>query len=434
MLTDRKKFITYFIEHISGLRYVVLKYIAESADQIAEYSDIDLLVDKKQMYRFLEIIRAGSHISRIDFQQKSFVTFVHIYFEDQSYIELDLLNRFDRKGLIFLDSNEVLDQAVVNSENIKVPSPGHHFEYIMLFYMLNSSDANEKYIEHFAGYSFEERAKIFGYVRPRYDFIINTLDELLVYKKKFHEQVLDVIESYSSNRGINKILNKLRYFGDIFSDFTKTRGITITFSGVDGAGKSTVLEKVKNVLQNKYRQKIVVIRHRPSILPILSVLRFGKKKAEENSVNQLPRQGKNKNIISSFFRFFYYFIDYVIGQFYVYVRYTLRGYTVLYDRYYFDFIIDARRSNISLNRNFIRSGYNFIFKPDVNFFLYAEPEIIRQRKQEMNVQDIRKLNDDYKQLFSELEKSTKKRRYVSINNIDLEKTLNIVLEEYMNAT
>lgn len=434
MNTDRKRFIAYFIKHISSLRYVFLKYIATSSDEIAENSDIDILIDKRQLYRILEIIRAGSHINQIHIQQKSFVSFVSIHFEDQSYLELDLITSFDRKGIVFLQSKEVLQEARINSDGIKIPALGHHFEYIMLFYLLNNSSADPKYLKHFASYSFEERAAIFAHVRPKYDFIINTLDELLVYQRKYHLKVLEFIQEFPENKGFKKLLHKFNYVGDFFNDLFNNHGIIITFSGVDGAGKSTVLAEVKNLLQTKYRQKIVVIRHRPSLFPIISALRYGKRKAEEISVSQLPRQGKNRNPISSFFRFLYYYADYIVGQFYVYIRYTLRGYTVLYDRYYFDFIIDARRSNISLSRNFMRMGYNFVFKPEVNFFLYASPEIIHQRKQELNIQDIKQLTDEYQELFSELGKKTKKRKYISINNVDIQKTLTIVMNEYMKVS
>lgn len=88
MKTDRNSFIAYFIKHITSLRYVFLKYLADSVDLIGENVDIDMLIDKKQLYRFLEIIRAGSNINRITIQQKSFVTFVSIYFDDHSYLGL----------------------------------------------------------------------------------------------------------------------------------------------------------------------------------------------------------------------------------------------------------------------------------------------------------------------------------------------------------
>jgi thymidylate kinase len=169
------------------------------------------------------------------------------------------------------------------------------------------------------------------------------------------------------------------------------RGITVTFSGVDGAGKSTIIEEVRQTLQKKYRQKIVVLRHRPSLLPILSSVVHGKSEAEKRTREKLPRQGTNKSVVSSLFRFTYYYLDYLVGQYYIYFRYTLRGYTVLYDRYYFDFIIDSRRSNIVLPKGFMKWCYHFIFKPQVNVFLFASPEIIRSRKQELSQEDITSL-------------------------------------------
>ena len=211
------------------------------------------------------------------------------------------------------------------------------------------------------------------------------------------------------------------------------RGITVTFSGVDGAGKSTIIEEVRQSLQQKYRQKIVVLRHRPSLLPILSSFRYGKSEAEKRTREKLPRQGNNKSGISSFFRFLYYYLDYLLGQYYVYFRYTLRGYTVLYDRYYFDFIIDSRRSNIVLPKGFLRFCYTFIFKPQVNVFLFAPAEVIYSRKQEMSINDISALTSEYKELFDELGRDNKREQYLVINNINLDETLNRIMNECVSA-
>ena len=52
--------------------------------------------------------------------------------------------------------------------------------------------------------------------------------------------------------------------------------------GPDGAGKTTILTKVKELIEDKYKKEVVVLRHRPSILPILSAIKHGKKEAEKN--------------------------------------------------------------------------------------------------------------------------------------------------------
>lgn len=203
----------------------------------------------------------------------------------------------------------------------------------------------------------------------------------------------------------------------------------MTFSGVDGAGKTTILRAFSTKLTEEYGQQLVELRHRPSMLPILSALKHGKKEAESKTMEVLPRTGGNKSKFSSYLRFFYYLLDYVVGQWLVYFRYTRKGKIVVYDRYYFDFINDSRRTNIDLNSRFTRFFYKLIFKPELNFFLYAPADIILQRKQEMDRESIISLTEKYQSLFSDLDRKVNG-RYFSIENIDLEETLALVDRYY----
>ena len=432
MNSQRKIFIDYFFNAITDLRYAFLKFSHNSTNDIPETSDIDLLIVRNELNSFLDIIRKGKNIEKVDLHRKSFVTFVSVYFKDGSYLELDLINRFERKGIIYLDAETILNSAI-NKNHLRLASEIHNFEYIMLFNMINESDVPTRYREYYTSQSFSERAEIFSYICNKYDLSINTLDELYDRKLRGPKKILRQVLAQPINKGLPKLLHKFRYLGDVIRDTINSKGITVTFSGVDGAGKSTVLENVRVTLQKKYRQKTVVLRHRPSMLPILSSIKHGKKNAEKLTSQNLPRQGNNKSTISSLIRFLYYYVDYIIGQYYVYFRYTLRGYTVLYDRYYFDFIIDSKRSNISLPKPILKWCYYFVFKPKVNVFLYAPPEIILSRKQEMSSNDIQQLTGEYRELFEELGKSNKKQRYISINNTNLEETLSVVMKKYVKA-
>lgn len=203
----------------------------------------------------------------------------------------------------------------------------------------------------------------------------------------------------------------------------------ITFSGVDGAGKTTILTKVKEILETKYNKEVVVIRHRPSILPILSAIKHGKAEAEKKTMKVLPRTGKNKSKISSFIRFFYYLLDYIYGQWIVHFKHTSKGKIIIYDRYYFDFINDSRRTNIDLNNSFMKFFYKFVFKPRLNIFLYAPADVILSRKQEMDKESIEDLTAKYKNLFDEFSEKYDQ-KYLSIENLDLEKTLEIIENEF----
>ncbi|GAB1268525.1 hypothetical protein NBRC116493_17780 [Aurantivibrio infirmus] len=205
-----------------------------------------------------------------------------------------------------------------------------------------------------------------------------------------------------------------------------TCGVLITFSGVDGAGKTTLLREVKRELELRLDSPLIELRQRPSILPILSSFKHGKKAAEENAANNKPRMGLNNSIITSFFRFLYYFSDYFFGQWVVYFKYQRKGYNVLYDRYYYDFIADPKRANLRLSRGFALFMFKFVFTPKINFFLYANPKTILSRKMELSEYEILELTENYGGLFQELsDKNSEK--FISINNEKKSKSLDRIL-------
>lgn len=205
----------------------------------------------------------------------------------------------------------------------------------------------------------------------------------------------------------------------------------ITFSGVDGAGKTTILREFTETLNSKYNVKVKELRHRPSVLPILSSFKYGKAKAEQRAIEVLPRTGSNSSKTSSYIRFFYYLLDYILGQWYIYFKYTRKNILVIYDRYYFDFINDARRTNIDLRSDYVRYFYKFIFEPEINIFLYASPQIIRQRKQEMDEESIELLTKKYLHLFKDY-RDRSSREYICIENIDKHKTLGLIEDVFIS--
>jgi hypothetical protein len=93
--------------------------------------------------------------------------------------------------------------------------------------------------------------------------------------------------------------------------------------------------------------------------------------------------------------------------------------------------VDFRRSNININPSIPKFLFNFVFKPDLNFFLYASPEIILARKKELPSGEIIKLTKDYKGLFEKLNKNSKKAKYIAIENIVLEETLATIEANYL---
>jgi hypothetical protein len=77
---------------------------------------------------------------------------------------------------------------------------------------------------------------------------------------------------------------------------------------------------------------------------------------------------------------------------------------VVYDRYYFDFIIDPKRTNLRINQNIAKFFYSVVFKPNLNVLLYAPSDAILKRKQELTKETIETLTTNYRNLFEELKK------------------------------
>ena len=428
-MTNRKQFIKDFFNFLLDKDYIVLKYIEDSIDSIGDYSDIDLAVKKDLSNQIMDYVNKYENILNYEKYSYTFMDMTYIVFNDNTFIELDLINGLMRKSISYLDIDEVLDNVYINNENIKVSTLEYNFLSIFLFYLLNKTDIDIKYKNYFTSLSIEEQEKILDFINKRYNINIKKFIDLCTYDENIY---LHVKKSINKLNGIlSKIKNTILYPKNLYVNFTKSK--IITFSGVDGAGKTTVLREFTEVLEKKYRRDVVELRHRPSVLPILSAIKHGRKEAEKKTMKVLPRTGSNKSKISSYIRFFYYLTDYILGQWIVRAKYSLGGNIIVYDRYYFDFINDARRTNINLNSNFIKFFYKFVFKPDINIFLFASPEVILSRKQEMDKESIVDLTKKYKTLFDELAEKNME-QYMSIENINKEVTMKTIEDTYVKVS
>ncbi len=429
----RQDFIKDIFQYLSDKKYALLKFSERKISDIALSSDLDILIQKADLKPIIHWTENHPSIEKVHTQNNSFMSFIEIFFKDGTFLEIDLIHQFKRKNLEILDATGILERTTQTLENIKIPHLADDLEYCLLFYFLNGAAVPKRYIHFYYKFHPEEQADVLYYLNKKYDLNLRDFYDLEKYDETIRKNVLAYTTQQSSNKGFNKIKNTLNYYKDTFKNLFTQKGLVITISGVDGAGKSTIINEIKQNISTKYRKKIVVLRHRPSLFPILSSYVYGKEKAEQRAADRLPRQGNNSNKLLSFIRFLYYYIDYLIGQFFVYFKYLCRGYIVIYDRYYFDFINDAKRSNIVLNRKVAQFLYRFIYKPQLNFFLYAPAHIILSRKQELDPKAINELTQKYFSLFEKFAHRYQSSKYINIQNIDKEETVDSIMEEFRNA-
>lgn len=425
--TGRQLLLTGIFSWLSDKQYAALKWTATGPETLSEDSDADLCIAQKDTRALIQWLRENPLVKKINIQRRSFMYRLFIVTHSNELLAIDCIHRFKRRALVMLNAEELLQTATVNVFGVKVPSPEMDFSYTWLFYLLNKSSLPEKYQKYFDYKSREMNRHM--KLNFSWNPVLHThsYKELFHYNREHHKTALRHLTALPENRGWQAIKNRLQYVADTIKEQYRRPGFTITFSGVDGAGKTTIITNVKKLVEKRYRRKVVVLRHRPAMLPMLSAWREGSRKAaEQKAASVLPRQGKNKSTLLSLFRFGYYYTDYLVGQFIVFFKYILRGYVVLYDRYYFDFIHDGKRSNIQLPVNWVKWGYRLLLKPRYNFFLFADAQEILKRKQELDGETIRSLTRNYRTHFRQLEKQYNHSHYISIENKNIAQTIGAI--------
>ncbi len=430
MLLQRNEFIHRLIELLHGKDYILLKFIEPSFQEIDPDSDLDLLLSESLTAAIVAMVEADKTIVRFSYKSFSAMKQLFLYFEDNSFLQIDCLYKLIRKDLVYLDNTYLSQQRKIVG-GVQTYSRFCLFEHLIFFNQLNYAGIPEKYYRYFEALPKGEQNSILDKFHEKYKFNIDDFKELTSFNGQLRAHLVNYLKAKKENNGLACCKHYLNYLFDTAKGLTMHRGFLISFTGVDGAGKSTILEDTRILLTKKFRRKTVVLRHRPSLLPILSAWKHGRKKAEQLATEKLPRQGNNNSKWSSSIRFAYYYMDYLIGRIYVFLRYEMRGYIVLFDRYYFDFIIDGKRTNLNLGKKWPKFLYRFVQKPMVNFFLYAPAEIILQRKKELSPEAISSLTIDYKNLFQQFS-DTYPQKYVSIKNIDRTETLQYIIHHLKN--
>lgn len=420
----RQTLITGLFDLLHQKNYAVLKWGGGAPEWLSEQSDIDMAIEPGLRSLIQSFFKQHPLVSEVRESRKSFMSNFAVILQDGSFLSVDTIWKFKRRDLVMLNASELLRSRERNAWGLRVPSIRFDLEYTWLFYTLNHSAVPEKYQRQFTFHSkglVQDTNQQFPWIQK---LGLQSYRDLFQLSPQQGEAVRKMIEAQPVNCGWSRIKNRIHYWIDSVREHAFRKGAIITFSGVDGAGKSTIIENLATELEKKYRKKVVLLRHRPSLLPMLSAwTKGGRLAAETQAAQTLPRQGTNRNLLSSLIRFGYYYTDYLLGQLVVHVRYVWRGYWVVYDRYYFDFINDSRRSNIHLPGGFIRWWYGLLIKPRFNFFLYADEQVILKRKKELDGPTIRHLTDKYLRLFNQLGRRKGKAQYISIENNKLPDTL-----------
>ncbi len=161
---------------------------------------------------------------------------------------------------------------------------------------------------------------------------------------------------------------------------------TIAFLGTDGSGKSTIISALKPWVEEHYG--FVVYEHmRPNFFPSLAVA-TGKRKASEEShtVCTNPHGSKSSGLLGSVIRLTYYWLDYTWG--YYKKVYHSKDTIWFFDRYYYDYYVDQKRSRINVPKWILNIYGWFVPSPDLTICLGGDPSLIYSRKPETSLEEV----------------------------------------------
>jgi len=166
-------------------------------------------------------------------------------------------------------------------------------------------------------------------------------------------------------------------------------GLMIAILGVDGSGKSTIIGKIRPILEEATHNALFIKHLRPFLFPPLARLK-GKKVVFEKPV--LDPHGSNPSgTLGSLLRLIYLLLDYILG-YWILIRPQIakQPAIALFDRYAYDIAIDPRRFRIGISARVACWFTKIAPKPDLIFCLHAAPETIAARKQELPIAEIQR--------------------------------------------
>lgn len=168
-------------------------------------------------------------------------------------------------------------------------------------------------------------------------------------------------------------------------------GLILGLSGLDGSGKSTVLDRFVSSMNCTGDNWIDRIHLLPEWIPLPHQL-VRRKKTIGNYHKPYSESVVNSGI-SSALRLTYYVVAFSLAKMAIIIS-SFRGRIIVMDRNYFDFASDPARARISLEK--LPKSFSRLLMPHgLLIFLNSSPEVVYKRKGELTIEKAKLLQEKY---------------------------------------
>lgn len=402
----------FFINLISALNNTSIKYcIIGDYDKLPDNvgHDIDLWTNDIKSFRdvLFNTIMETDHKVIIDNQTANGcnVVFYKRDGNDIYIMKIDVMVDTSWKSIITLVGKDVMPTNIIPYRNFYVATSESeavmHFLYPMFEWGRIKKDVYKEDIYTYC------KSELFHTVLIKLWGKKNAQEVLsLIVDKKWEEieMRMSSLRKKAILRSLFKSITWYNIFDAVYYTFRRKinpSGKVFAFCGLDGAGKTTILDELNDMFVNLLKTKKVYYGYwRPYVIPEIREL-FGKRNSKagvdrqaQKGVTVLEAEKKPKGRILSFAKLCYFLLDYMLAN-KQYGSIHERGGMVLFDRHYIDMAVHPQRFEMNLPKWLILFMYRFIPKADYTFFLYCTPEEILKRKMEFTADEIKNMTEEY---------------------------------------
>jgi len=401
---EKVDFLEVFFNSIRGLDYGVIDIdnnlrgdIKNDIDIWVSKFSIEILVKKLQVLATSKgwLIKKMNVSPRIGpaAEGKYALAFIN---NPEIVIQLDLWVCFHWRGVPFTNSN--LNSAVIEFQNYKKINNKSAIFIQIIKDIIYNGKLSPKVIRRIekVGLNTDSAYQVLEGCFP--NSFINMINNNDLYDISSKETKLEIVKNFVKNRLPLKLFLFIKYATRfLHTRIISQQGIHVVLVGPDGCGKTTVGDLVfKSEFVHDYYEKRERMHTRFKIIPALAtVLSIFKTKDKNHKINM--REVKPVSVFKSVVYPSYYSLDYFLGHFWKYSKYTNGGCYVQFDRYFSEYYIQPVFKNTP--KALLNILKNFVPKYDLIILIEDSPESIHSRKKELSLGEIKTQIKKYRALI-----------------------------------